>query len=117
MRLSELRGLLANLAFAAEQCGNNDPVLEFYDLDNVLECFVPDMQAISKDPAVHITDGGAIHIPLIRIINRGFVVKYSEENSSTEQSVIIQAETNYDAEKLFLQRFSTAKVISVTAEQ
>lgn len=118
MRLSELRGVLSTLELLARERGNIDPIVElFHVVDGENYSLTIDQEAINKDPDGQLTKGGAIHLPLKEIVTRGFIVVYFDRRKNREGSIIIQAESNYNAESLFKKHFSTYEIRDITPEE
>lgn len=118
MRLSELRGVITSLEYIAVQRGNVDPVVElFHIVDGENYSLTIDQEAINKDPEGQVTKGGAIHFPLKEIVTRGFIIVYFDRSNNREGSIIIQAESNYNAESLFKKHFSTYEIRDISPEE
>lgn len=113
MRLSELKRVLGELEVLAQKKCNFDPVVELFHQDGEID-FNIDLVAIKNDPEGQLTSKGSIHLPLKEIVKRGYFIVYGTDRG--EDCITIQASCEAEAERIFLDYFSTYRLKTITQE-
>lgn len=114
MRLSELKRVLGELEVLAQKKCNFDPVIELFYQSGETEEFNIDLVAIKNDPEGQLTSKGSIHLPLKEIVKRGYIIMYGTDRG--EDCITIHASCESEAERIFLDYFSTYQLKTITQE-